>query len=230
MKPLKFIVIIVLLFTTLSGCVQESKITEEQGDTVAEYMAGLLLKYDDKYDQALIPLSEEDTIAANKPEATVVLSKDGTSQKSKDVKDSVIKSSHALSEVMGNDNFEISYKEYELRDEYPEDAKRLGVSLTSQKGYQFLVVSFTAKNVTKEKQRLVFSKDDINYKLTVDNDRIYSPIITFLDNELQFIDLTIGGGKAEDLVLIFEISKETKVSDIHLEVSDDNKSCIIDIK
>jgi hypothetical protein len=50
--------LILIISITLTGCIHETNITEEESDAVAEYMAGLLLKYDDKYDKALIPKDE----------------------------------------------------------------------------------------------------------------------------------------------------------------------------
>jgi hypothetical protein len=220
---------------TLTGCIQEYKVTEQQNDATAEYMAGLLLKYDEDYEQDL-PSQDEiieeeaaqvevDTMS---PTPTVSSTKDTTTNAEGKAEDA--KKDYTLTEVIGAENFEIEYTGYKVTESYPEDAQSAYFSLTSREGNHLIVASFLVKNKTDKEKKLNLSKAKIQYQLDVNVGTVYKPSLTLLENDLQYIDIKIAGGKAEPVLLIFEISKDTDISDINLMVSNDNKTEIIKIK
>ncbi len=233
MKRLKLIIIIFFVFV-LSGCIKESEVTKEKGDAVAEYMAGLLLKYDDLYEQDLIPLDEilEDDadLAVITPASKAGTGENSTSSTSSQEEQTEVNTTDTLTEVIGNKNFKINYTGYKLADTYPEDSESLGFTLSKREGFQFLVTEFSAENITKNSQNLNLAKDDILYQMKAYNDVIYKPLLTLLENDLRFIDVTVDAGKARKVLLVFEIPKNNDITNLSLVVSKGEKSYVIEIK
>lgn len=234
MKRFKIFLVLLLAFA-LTGCIQKYDYTEERSDAVAEYMASLLLKYDTSYDQALVP--KEDLFSSS-PQDTGTDAKDTSA----DTEASTVTSStaatdtpsaagneYSLADVMGTKSFDVEYTGYKLADTYPEDADSAGFTLTPRNGYQLLIAEFTVKNTSDKKQELNLIDSDINYQLDINVGTVYKPLLTLLQNDLQYLDITIGGGESEIVLLIFEISKDVDMSNVSLIVSKDNESNVIEI-
>lgn len=235
MKRLKMIIVL-LLSLTLTGCIQKYTVTDEKSDAYAEYMAGLLLKYDKGYEQSLIPEQEltegdqTDTVAEGNtptpvPEGTTDTTGDNTAQS-----DSAASNEASLTEVVGLEGFEVKYTGYKLADTYPEDTDAAGFTLTPRQGYQLLVTEFSVKNTSGKKKELNLIDTNITYQLDINVGTVYKPLLTLLQNDLQYIDITIDKGKSENVLLVFEVSKDTDMSNVNLIVSNNDKSNIIGIK
>jgi hypothetical protein len=59
---------------------------------------------------------------------------------------------------------------------------------------------------------------------------VYKPLLTLLENDLQYIDITIEAGKTETVLLVFEVSKDVEISEINLIALKDERTEIIEIK
>jgi hypothetical protein len=217
---------------------QEYKVSDEQGAAVAEYMAGLLLKYDGEYEQDLTPL-EEIVGDVTTGEENSVEEKDAdvpdTSADTEDSGDNTNNNEestqeYTLSQVIGEKDFDITYTGYKLSDVYPEDAENTYFSVRAREGYQLLVASFSVKNNSSNEKRLNLSNEDILYQLDINVGKVYKPWLTLLENDLQYIDLEVAGDKSKIVLLVFEISKDADISNINLIISNDNKSKIIELK
>ncbi len=236
------LILLTLLMLSLTGCIHEYQLSEETTDVVAEYMACSLLDHDKNYEKDLLNKEEleaaaeediKDTVAAEdvgqdaKPEedadqdAQASEGEEGTTEPAEDF---------TITEVIGAENFDITYNNYKLCDVYPEDETNAYFSLTPLEGNQLLVASFTAENLTKKEKRLDLRKSKVDYQLDINVGTIYKPLLTLLENNLKYIDMKIGEGKKEEVLLIFEISKDIKLDDINLIISNGTKTEIIDIK
>lgn len=142
----------------------------------------------------------------------------------------VEKSNATLSEVIGKNDFEIEYLNYKLHNSYPENSDETSFSLDPGKGNQLLVVSFSVKNLSNETKNFNLINSKIVYKLDINDGITYKPLLTLLENDLRYIDKKFGAGKANDLVLVFEVSEKTNISDINLIVSRGSKTNIIELK
>ncbi|MDF2611737.1 MAG: hypothetical protein K0R92_3211 [Lachnospiraceae bacterium] len=234
MKRMRILLVMLFMFI-LTGCIQEYKVTEQQSNATAEYMAGLLLKYDENYMQGLISeeevLQEEASMGeadAINPTPTLSPTEGATVSTEGKVADS--EKDYTLTEVIGEKNFEIEYTGYKVTESYPEDTDSAYFSLTPREGNQLIVASFIVKNKSDKEKTLNLSKAKILYQLDVNAGTIYKPSLTLLENDLQYIDITIPEGEAEPVLLIFEVPEGTDMSDINLIVSNDKKTDIIKIK
>jgi NOL1/NOP2/fmu family ribosome biogenesis protein len=241
MKRLKLTVIVSFMLV-LTGCIQKYNITEQQSDAVAEYMAGRVLKSDVNYDQEMILVDDlqDDTV----PEAIITEAPAPTEavEKSDQQKDtnstldndaekaSETSKEYALSEVIGNKNFDIQYKDYKTADFYPDDQQETYFRVDPRDGYQLLVTSFTVKNISDKKRTLDISEKEITYQLDINVGTVCEPILTLLENDLHYFDMSIGGGKSVTAQLVFEIPKDLDIANMNLIVTNNGKSKIIEIK
>ena len=233
MRRLKLVIIICFMFS-LTGCIQEYNVSEQQNDAAAEYMAGLLLKYDEDYEQGLTPMNEipvENTttdMGTDTPTPTIAPEDDSTINS--DGKEVVTQKEYTLTEVIGEKDFDIQFKGYQITETYPEDIESTYFSLTPREGNQLLVTSFSVLNNTDSEKTLNLSKAKIIYQLDINVGTVYKPSLTLLENDLQYIDMAIKGGKTKTVLLIFEVSKDKDITEINLIISKDNKSEIIEVK
>ena len=234
MKRLKLLLILVMsLF--LTGCIQEYEVTEEQSNAIAEYMASMILKYDMSYHEALLPMEDILGETSSGIDTSVDRSEDNygnnasISDNSNTVEvvttDGTVSS--YLSEIIGEPGSEVKYSDYKVVDSYPEDPVNEGFYLEYNKGYQYLVASFTVKNTTKSKQEINLIKSGIKYELNMNGTKTYEPALTLLENDLRYLDLEIGAGKSEKVLLVFKIVSDTEDDDIVLKATKNNKTITI---
>lgn len=240
------LVISLCCILTLTACTSTYNLAEQEVDIVAETMAGILLKQDSNYVNQLLLLSdieldkemvetptEEDEVIsedmAKKTNDTVDIKKTNDTADIKKAPVITDKEEHTISEVIGAEDFSIHYKGYELYNNYPNDTYSTYFSLTPREGNQLLVVSFTATNITNNTKNLNLIKSGIKYQLNLNETKKHVPLLTLLENDLQYINIPIGGDQTEEVILVFEIADEA-VTTIDLNVSKDNKNMSIQIK
>jgi hypothetical protein len=242
---------VALLMVTLTGCIQENRLPDQKADIIAEYMAGLVLKYN-SYDSSLLPMNmlEEEkteevveeaneltnasdqsedantaTEQASQNEDNTAKSNESTTKPSEEPEEQL--QNYTLSEVIGMKEFAIDYSEYELTDTYSENDY---FSITARKGYQLLIATFTVKNQSKEKAIFNLNKREIKYQLDVNSGTIFKPLLTYSDRDIQYINMPFEKEETKNVVLIFEIPQKTELSDLNLIVSSDDKSGSIKLK
>lgn len=230
MKRARIIVVLLLMFS-FTGCIKEYTYTDEQTDAAAEYMAGKLLEQDDHYRQALLPMNEvrvEPTVSVS-PTAVPIQNSDPVSTVSSGAV-TVEQKEYTLSQVIGAEDFDLLYEGYSILDSYPEDSTDTYFTVTPRKGNQLAVVTFLLKNKTDKKKTLNLTKADIRFQLDINVGTMYEPSLSLIENDLQYIDISLKGNGEKQVLLIFEIKKEKEISDINLMVSHKEKSAIIVLK
>lgn len=248
MKKVKLAILICLAFL-LTGCIQKYELTDKQEDAAAEYMAGLLLKSDSDYKGGLSSVSSkkeyeklmdgEETSTAddqsendNSSSSSNTTSADTQSTVSgteKNSTDTEIVSNETLNNVIGKKDFEIWYKSNHLYDTYPEDTSNTSFSLTSRSGNKLLVIAFSVKNLSNSKKRFDLSNSNISYKLDNNGTKL-KPLLTLLENDLQYFDIDIQAGKSKEALLVFEVSKNDNTSKDKLIISNGSKTNAIELK
>lgn len=215
------IVLILLISISLTGCMKQYNLSDKQDDAVAEYAAGLLLDNDKDYKQELIPI---DQMGAGNPTAAA----SNTDNITPTVAPSV--SNYTLSEVIADKNFDIQYKDYLLTNTYPKDADSASFSLEARDGYQLLVMSFELKNVSDKDKMLNLNDQKIQYQLQLNNGTNLDPILTFLENDLHYLKMTVKGSDTIETLLVFEIPKDSDISNMKFIMTKDKRSSLIEIK
>lgn len=231
MKRARILIVLLLIFS-LTGCIKEYNYTEEQSDSAAEYMAGKLLEQDDDYDEALIPIEEISTepIVTDIPTTDSTQNTDAVPAVTGTAEVTETKKEYTLSEVIGNENFDLKYEGYDITDNYPDDSNNTYFTVTPGKGNQLAIVTFILKNKTEKKKTLNLTKADIQFQLDINGDKVYEPSLSLIENDLQYIDITLKGKEKKQVLLVFEIKKEKEISDISLTASQGKKSMAIVMK
>jgi len=237
------LVIAISCMLTLTGCIKKNEISETDSAAVAEYIAGVMLKNDKNYEEDLI-LPGEDVQDQASEEAGSITSPpqelsitptptplvDQNSNGGVAADNTELVSNASLSEVIGANDFDIAYLDYQLCETYPEDETNSYFSLTPRNGAELLVASFSVKNTTQVEKRLNLSSTKIVYQLDINTGTFSKPLLTLLENDLQYIDVTVKPGKTKNVHLIFEVSKEAKIQNMNLIISRDDKTEIVKIK
>lgn len=236
MKRMRLIFIL-LMTLSLTGCINSYNYTEKETDSVAEYMAGLLLKYDSQYNRALLPMSKikkEDVQEAAAEQEEPTIPQTDSANKPSEQKETdqaeIPAQSYTLSEVIGVKGVELQYQSYKLADTYPEDSTNTYFSLLPRDGYKLLVMEFTLTNTTKKDKSLNLTNAKVQYQLEVNAEKQYKPLLTLLENDLQYINVKLQKQDTIPVLLIYELPADTKVNGINLLVSKGNKSGAFKIK
>lgn len=228
----KKLIVVLLLMTTLTGCIQKFDYSEEQTDAAAEYMAGLMLKYDSEYKADLIEM--QDIVAQQEENATPTPSaiQNSTTDQNTSTSDMTgePKKEYTLTEVINEEGFDLQYTGYNVTDIYPEDATDVYFSIPAREGNQLVVLSFLLKNKLDKKNTLDLTQADVTYQLDVNVGTIYEPPFALLENNLKLIKMTLKAKEEKEVILIFEVKKDAEMKDINLMVTRGNKSEIIEIK
>lgn len=229
------LVILLILILSLTGCIKEYNYTEEQTDIFAEYIAGALLVSDDSYEPNLIPYYEiqeyeEEEAAPTEAPTPTPDTADPTSTPTGDTdSDEMVQAdNHTINDVIAGEDFELQYTGYKLQGTYPEDFMDAYFSITPSEGNQLLVMSFEVKNSSNKENHINLAETRVNYQLYLSDTRIQKPMLTLLENDLQYINLDIDVGEKAVALLIFEVSNDIDMDKgaINLRVSKDDKTAI----
>ena len=101
-------------------------------------------------------------------------------------------------------------------------------SLVAADDMKLYVIEFSIRNKTNKSRR--FSQGEgVGYNLTFDGENYYKPSLTLLENDIQSIDVSIGGGKSSKAVIVFNIPKAEDKNKAKLKVTKGNKSYTLNV-
>lgn len=234
---------IFLAATMLTGC-GGTELNEEQSTLVAQYAAGLLLKYDKNYtdnlltDEEIAVAEEAERLAAEKaaelekireemlndakteqaesPEGT---GNDGQNQGAEDVEEP----KYSMNDILKVEGFDIQYTGYELLDTYPstEDATEDGdvyFSLSAAPERKLLTMRFRITNTTTEVAKISLVDKEMLCKLVMPDGSKKNAMMTMLLNDLAFYDEELQTGESQEAVVIFEVKNDINLEKFNLSV------------
>ena len=119
----------------------------------------------------------------------------------------------------------ILYTSYCLADKYGSSQIR------AEQGKKLLVAEFSLKNNSGAKKKVkLIDRRKISYQLNVDG-TTYSPQISLLENQLDYLEATIAKGKSQKAVLVFQVDKNaTNASSIDLSIEEGNNKTSVKMK
>lgn len=229
--------ITILLCLGLNGCMAggSGQLTEEENNMIAEYIAGVLLKYDMRYEDSLQyedPEGETDSasdISEASPEPVKENIKDAATDSSitKEPGEGipVLEGSPEpvytdLTDLYGSEGITVSYAGGRVCDSYPDSPQDSYAFIEpSDKEKKLLVLTFKLVNTSSSKKTMNLFDSDIKYKLEGENGGSTKPLLTFIDNDLQYLNVAIGAGKTKKSLLIFEVPKNYSTGSSSLLIS-----------
>lgn len=213
----------------LNGCMGETyPLTEEEQDIIAEYAAGVLLRNDEGYTQALVtptPTPSPEPTLTPTPEPTAAAGEDetGGSHGGNGGGDNTVTANAALNEVYGLEGLLVEYDGYELLESISEENGTYLVS--AEDGRMLLKVNFVLTNTAGIEQSFDFGAQNINYQLDCNEKKFLQPKITGLD--MLFLNITLAPGGSSKGCIIFEVSSTVEPEDCNVIVSRDTYTSIL---
>ncbi len=240
-KKLVLSVIVLCTCIVTSGCTQVIDLTEDETRLVAEYAADLLLSYDRGYTDRLKEGEEEHLEEASTQEdaqsetTTEVVTEEEATQGSESQTTEVTTvqgTSQDIAEIAGVQGTSITYKDYEIVDQYPTgDNANEAVQVDAPEGSRLLVVHFVVKAVSDQPVDVSLMDQSIDYKLLCNDTLAAKPMLTILTNDLATLETTATPGQDSDAVLIFQISKDMvdQLNTMQLHVTFNSEENVITI-
>ena len=131
-----------------------------------------------------------------------------------------------LNDVYDEKGFEVVYGGAGEYSRYPKNEGYF--SLVAADNMKLYVVEFSIRNKTSKSKK--FSQgDDVAYNLTFDGNNYYKPSLTLLENDMQSIDATIGGGKSFKGVVVFNVPMSEDKNKAKLKVVKGAKSYTLSV-
>lgn len=224
------ILAVALMSIMLTGCemMPELQTTEEQNELIAEYVAGVLLKYNKGHAAGITKIYEEVTEEAAETEDSMSASQTEEANTA-DVQTESLpvpeteEIKKELSEAIGTNGAQVQYKSYELCNEYPGgDSSEIYFSLQAAPGRTLLITHFDLSNQTDEDIECDILHTGTLFRLYVNGEKRINEQTTILMNDMKQFSKTMHPGESEDVVLVFELDEElaASVSTLDLIVSD----------
>ena len=223
--------------TFLMGCGQNemAELSEEQQTQVAEYAAGLLLKYASNYHSRLVDSEEELIALADKRAHKEELQAKANAMKQQEAqKEQTVESSNAqgagvvdmsgdsaanvtMGNVLDTVSVTITYNGYELLDSYPEESEDDYVfAMDATQGNKLLVMHFTMTNITTESTEVDIASTGCRFLCKVNGESYHNVLTTMLLNDLAVYKGTVDAGTSQDVVLVLEVPEDTQIQSLEL--------------
>ncbi len=227
-----FIILIAICGVMLTGCAQLVDMNDQQSDVLAEYMAGSVLRYTRNYNESLVYPEEtaetdeiSETISENTKEDNSSAEPEVTAAADNTQNDNIV-SFAGMADYIGKGNFDITYSDYKFYDSYSDENDYF--TIETNKGKKLLVISFNIKNTTNKSRNFNLSKFKLKYRLN-NNGILYRPMMTLLNNDIQYINLDIAAGKTKKAVILFEVPQDVDVPDTVLEITNKDKNTVLEL-
>lgn len=235
-----------ILLTTavlgLSGC-GGVQLTDKQTSEAAEYMAGLMLKYDKNYTDTLVypdeteePEGTVNPVASSNPEQDSSIegsqkpsqSGDKSEQQGGSNTTSVV-SEGSFADVLGVSDIKVSFKDLNLTKEYKEKANSSYV-VYPPSGAKLAIVQLTIKNTSAKDKKIFLTERGVNYQLKLSDGTFCSAEITAISNDLNFLNTKIKAGKRKTVLLVFSVPDSVEKADGVLTASSERDTATLTVK
>lgn len=218
----------------LTGC-GGPDLNEKQTSEAAEYMAGLILKYDLGYtDNLVYPESTEEPEGTENPsvtEAPGTQEGEGPSGQGKDDKEpgDTETVSGDFAKVLGLKDIKVSFRTSSVVKEYS-SKNESAYEVYAPKGKKLVVVTLNLKNTSKKDKKIYLTEMGAEYRLQLEDGTSATAEITAVSNDLNFLNTKIKAGKRSSAVLLFTVPDTTKSVAGELTVSVGEQSATMQIK
>lgn len=232
--------IIFLIMITLTGCGSSIALTARENDLIAEYAAGILLKYDKNYNNRLVRIieTEEDSVVVGENET--LASEENTSLGAEDVvsieEETTVSMEMSLGNALKIENLTASYEGYFITDAYPEAVLENEVvfSMKAVTGFKLLILKFYLENPTEEVLIEDILSKNLSFILTVNGEIKANSQLTMLLDDLSSFKDEVEPYSAKELVLVFQVpdryNSEDSISSMILNIKDASASSPIRLK
>lgn len=252
MKKGKVLGLLAMSAVLLTGCVDSMpELTDEQSDIIAEYAAGLLLKYSPNYNYKI---ASEEEVAAAMAAASVEAPEPETEQEqeaetdqaqteqetdqgslSPETQDAGAEQVQPAADLdfaaeLGIDDLIIRYQSFEICNSYPQD--NTGFSVDAAQGKKLLVMHFDLEGLPEEDVDCNLFDYDIKMRVNI-NDTVSAMVLTTLiPNDLASYMDVVKAGEIVDVVAVAEIDDmtEQEIQTLVLRAASGVQTCAVQLK
>jgi len=220
-----------------AGCgTKPYDLSSEEQEKVAAYAAHVVTRYNDRQDEGLIKIQQEDlsedtadskttqTDTKDKQENTEDNTKNVTSDAEKPKAETV-----SLRQALKlEDGLDASFENYDVTDSYVESDY---FAMNATAGKTFLAVHINLK-ATGGDIECDMLKKNLKYRVVINGDKTVAAQTSILLNDLGTYQGTIAGGSAQECVLLFETEKQNveNITSLQLKVSDGSTSTVSELQ
>jgi hypothetical protein len=245
-KKIRYVISFVLCCLVLTGCNEVIDLSDEQSSMIAEYAAGLLLKYDVNYedrvdegDNEIVELDEQTTEDLTSEEQSEEVTTETLSDETEQAEDEgqsteqVVGTESDIAKIAGIQGVTITYDDYLITEQYPAtDEEGEYIYLDASDGYELLVLRFQVANVTENMVDVSMIDKALDYRIVCNGSKAAKPMLTILMEDLGNLETSVKPGESQEAVLVFQVSDSMKdaIDSIELNVSCDDVDNVIKIK
>lgn len=219
--------LLILCGILLTGCNTVRDLSEDETRLIAEYAAGVLLKYDINYtdridegDRALENKNGEESEEQSTQEAvttqedtTNVAETDGESagKEQGTEQEASVGTESDIAKIAGLNGVSITYKDYLITKEYPAgEGSGDAVALQTEEGHQLLVLQFEVACTSESPVDISLLDKAIEYQVICNGNLAAQPMLTILTEDLGTLDMTVKPDEEGNAVLVFQIADDVK--------------------
>ena len=253
-KKLLMLAMAAIVTVNLSACaIGDTGLSDDELKQVAEYAAKLVLKHTRNYEPTLqeeLSIKENPNIvnedfnvagkskvktsettspsSINDGEENDKTENENPDDKSKDINETNDNKDTAatLNDIYAKEGFEVVYGGAGEYSRYPKNEGYF--SLVAADNMKLYVVEFSIRNKT-DKSRKFSHSEGVSYNLTFDGENYYKPSLTLLENDMQSIEVNIGGGKSSKGVIVFNVAKNESKTKAKLRIINGDKSYTLNV-
>lgn len=247
-KKLAILLLAAVIMPNLTACdVGDTGLSEGELKQVAEYAAKLVLRHTRNYEPTLqeelevrenpgivkenfdvegktgSKLSSVTDSSIEVGDDNEAAEDDGEKDKASDINETNGDNDTVavLNDVYDAAGFEVVYGGAGEYSRYPKNEGYF--SLVAADNMKLYVVEFSIRNKTKKSKK--FSQTEgVAYNLTFDGENYYKPSLTLLENDMQSLDIVVGGGKSSKGVVVFNVPKVEDKNKAKLKVLKGDKA------
>ena len=226
-----------MLVISLAGCGENQipELTDEQMQSIGEYTAITLMRYDASYRSRLVdytllmttpdPEQTPEPVPTKEPggmdpvDDTPVIGAGGQAGSSGG---SSIEETLELPEGIS-----ITFLDHALHNSYPEGDSYF--AMTATEGKKLLVLNFSISNVSGQDQTVDLLHTADEFRITVNGDFTRRALLTGLESDLSTFEGTVSAGESTTVVLVIEVddSVAENITSISVNVKNNSKTCTI---
>lgn len=228
-KKLTAVGLVSMMILALTGCGDKVKLTEEQNDLIAEYIAGTMLKYsyDNEWDYTKLKVAQNTYVpkgtssaaqnqkltgssnSASSMAGSTSTTKAGNTGNSSAIGNGTASANTnpltSMPSSLGLTGVDITYKGCSVGKSYPIDEFAIAVPALS--GYQVAAVEFELKNTTGSAMTLNTSAGSVSMKLTVSGNNV-NQYTSLLKNDISGLkNISLAAGETYTAVAVFQVEE-----------------------